>query len=229
MGVEMPTRKISAPPVKRPPMICAGCPYRLYADVVSRLKKRGIIETVFGDIGCNTLLSFFGAMDTWLAMGTSESTRMGFAVARPDKAARCISVLGDSTECHSGMGATRNTIFRNVPGIKVILDNNWTAMTGGQPSPASPVNLAGERTRFSLVDELKGAGADVIVVDAYDRKALRKGFREALELAGKGAFIALVVRGTCIKKVPASKKVPQLTINRDKCDKCPHLSDLPRH
>jgi len=208
------------PPVKRPPMICAGCPYRLYADVVSKLKKRGKIDTVFGDIGCNTLLSFFKAMDAWLAMGTSEGMRTGFSIARPEKAAKCISVLGDSTECHSGMDATRNAIFRNVPGVKVVLDNNWTAMTGGQPSPASPVNLAGDATKFDLVGELKGAGTDVITVSAYDRKAIQKGFKEALERADKGEFVILVVRGTCIKKVPNKNKIQRLTINQNKCDRC---------
>jgi indolepyruvate ferredoxin oxidoreductase alpha subunit len=220
MGFDTPARSVSAAPVKRPPMICAGCPYRLYADVVSKLKKRGKIDTVFGDIGCNTLLSFFGAMDAWLAMGTSEGMRTGFSVARPEKAAKCISVLGDSTECHSGMDATRNAIFRNVPGVKVVLDNNWTAMTGGQPSPASPVNLAGEANKFDIEGEIKGAGADVITVSAYDRKAIQKGFREALGRADKGEFLTLVVRGTCIKKVPGANKVQRLTINTEKCDKC---------
>jgi len=220
MGFDAPARAVSVPPVKRPPMICAGCPYRLYADVVSKLKKRGKIDTVFGDIGCNTLLSFFGAMDAWLAMGTSEGMRTGFSVARPEKASKCISVLGDSTECHSGMDATRNAIFRNVPGVKVVLNNNWTAMTGGQPSPASPVNLAGETTKFDLAGEIKGAGTDVITVSAYDRKAIQKGFREALGRADKGEFVTLEVVGTCIKKVPNKNKVQRLTIDQNKCDRC---------
>ncbi len=220
MGLDVPARKTSVQPIKRPPMICAGCPYRLYADVVSKLKKRGKIHTAFGDIGCNTLLSFFGAMDTCLAMGASESMRTGFSVARPGKAAKCISVLGDSTECHTGLDATRNAVFRNTPGVKVVLDNYWTAMTGGQHSPASPVNLAGEPTKYELVEELKGIGADVITVSAYDRKAIQKALREALDRADKGEFLTLVVQGACIKKVPGKQKIQRLTINTDKCDKC---------
>ena len=83
------------------------------------------------------------AMDTALAMGASEGQRTGYVMSRPEQAGRCMSIIGDSTECHSGMDATRNAVYRNVPGVKVILDNEWTAMTGGQPSPTSPANLAG--------------------------------------------------------------------------------------
>ncbi len=220
MGLAVTDGKLSVPPVKRPPMICAGCPYRLYADVIANLKKRGKIEVVFGDIGCNTLLSFFNAMDAWLAMGTSEPTRTGYAVARPDKAAKCISVLGDSTECHTGMDGTRNAVFRNVPGVKVVLDNEWTAMTGGQPAPSSPTNLAGETNKFDLVRELKGVGTDVLTVSAYDRKALQRTFKEALGRADQGEFLTVVVRGTCIKKVPAAKKAIPVRVDPDKCRQC---------
>ena len=57
------------------------------------------------------------------------------------------------------MDATRNAVYRNIPGVKVILDNSWTGMTGGQPTPTSPVNLAGEKMRFSLPDSLRAHGA----------------------------------------------------------------------
>jgi indolepyruvate ferredoxin oxidoreductase alpha subunit len=34
-----------------------------------------------------------------------------------------------------------------MPGVKVILDNEYAGMTGGQPSPTSPTNLAGQPMR----------------------------------------------------------------------------------
>lgn len=220
LGGEISGRKSVGEPVVRPPMICAGCPYRLFAIAISRLKNRGRIEVAFGDIGCNALLYFMNAMDTGLAMGASESKRTGYVLARPDKAAKCISILGDSTECHTGMDATRNTVFRNVPGVKVVLDNYWTAMTGGQPAPSSPVNLAGEKTDYDLVRALEGNGMPVVVVDAYNRKEVQKSLREALKRAEQGEFITLVVRGSCINKVPNSKKGIQLEIDHEKCDQC---------
>jgi indolepyruvate ferredoxin oxidoreductase alpha subunit len=220
LGTEIAQRKPVGTPVARPPMICAGCPYRLFAETVAKLKKRGNIEIAFGDIGCNALLYFMNALDTGLAMGASESKRTGYAIARPDKAAKCVSILGDSTECHSGMDATRNAVFRNVAGVKIVLDNFWTAMTGGQPAPSSPVNLAGEEVNFDLVKALEGNGMPVVTVDAYDRKDVQKSLKAALKRADEGEFLTLVVRGCCIKKVPNAKKVVTYEADADKCTQC---------
>lgn len=207
-------------PVPRPPLICAGCPYALFAEVVSKMKKRGALEALFGDIGCNTLLYFLQALDTNVAMGASESNRIGYVSSKPESAAKCISVIGDSTECHSGMDATRNAIYRNSPGVKVVLDNEWTAMTGGQNSPASPVNFQGEQNKFNLVASLKGEGAPVVEVDAYDRKAIRTALKEALKEAKAGTFTILVIKGTCIRRVPKSDFGQTLTCDKDLCKAC---------
>jgi indolepyruvate ferredoxin oxidoreductase alpha subunit len=201
-------------------MICPGCPYTLFAETIARMKKRGKLEAIFGDIGCNALLYFLNALDTGLAMGASEAKRTGFVLSRPEMADKCLSILGDSTECHSGMDATRNTVFRKVPGVKVVLDNYWTAMTGGQPAPTSPVNLAGQPNTFDLVKELEAVGTDTVAVDAYNRIELQKALRAAFKNAADGRFTTLVVRGSCLKKLPSAKKGIRLKIDEEKCDKC---------
>ncbi|MCG8529910.1 MAG: 2-oxoacid:acceptor oxidoreductase family protein [Desulfovibrionales bacterium] len=220
LGEHIPSTAIDVPPVPRPPMICAGCPYRLFAQVASKMKKSGKLEAIFGDIGCNTLLYFMDALDTGLAMGASESKRTGYVLSKPKAASKCISLIGDGTECHSGMDATRNAVFRNVAGVKVLLDNEWTAMTGGQPSPSSPVNLAGDKNRFVMTDALRAQGTDVVEVSAYDFKAIRKALRQALEDANSGKFTTLVIQGTCIRKVPKSAYGQKLTVDPEKCVAC---------
>jgi indolepyruvate ferredoxin oxidoreductase alpha subunit len=213
------SRPVAAAPVVRPPVICAGCPYRLFAEEVALLKKKKQLDVVFGDIGCNTLLYFMNALDTGLAMGASEAERTGYILSRPEQAGRVISLIGDGTECHSGLDATRNAIYRNVPGVKVILDNSWTAMTGGQPSLTSPENLAGEEMRFSLPEALKGYGAKVVTVGAYEKKNIRKELKAALAEAQNGAFITLVVTdGACIQKLPASTQ--RVYVEPEACKKC---------
>ena len=207
-------------PVNRPPMICPGCPYRLFAETLSTMKRRGRLTAIFGDIGCNALLYFLGAMDTGVAMGASEAKRAGYVLSRPEMADKVVSVLGDSTECHSGMDATRNTVFRHVPGVKVVLDNYWTAMTGGQPAPTSPVNLAGVANTFDLVAALAATGTPTVAVNAYDRIELQKALRQAFKDAAGGAFTTLVVRGGCLKKLPPAKLHVRLKIDEEKCDKC---------
>lgn len=220
LGAALPRASASLAPVPRPPLICAGCPYRLFGLIVGKLRRQGKLEAVFGDIGCNTLLHFLGAMDTVLAMGASEAKRTGYVLAKPEAAARTLSVLGDSTECHSGMDATRNALFRHVPGVKVILDNNWTAMTGGQPAPTSPVNLAGQANVFRLEESLRGHGAIVTTVDASDKKGIEQALRDALAGAASGAFHVLVVRGMCIRKVPKDRLGSRVAVDAEVCVRC---------
>jgi indolepyruvate ferredoxin oxidoreductase alpha subunit len=207
-------------PLLRPPMICAGCPYRLFGEEVRLMKKKKKIEAIFGDIGCNTLLYFLDAVDTNLCMGASEANRAGYVLSNPEKASRVLSLLGDGTECHSGMDATRNTIFRKIPGVKVIMDNNWTAMTGGQPGPTSPVNFAGVENTFDLQASLKAHGAKVVVVNGYDRKAIKKALPAVLEAAENGEFTTLVVTGTCIRKMPKSAYGTKMAVNEEECKRC---------
>lgn len=212
------TQQVASLP--RPPMICAGCPYRLFGEIVGKMRKKGKLEAVFGDIGCNTLLHFLGAMDTALAMGASEAKRLGYVLSRPEAASKCLALLGDSTECHSGLDATRNTIFRNIPGVKVILNNEWTAMTGGQHAPTSPVNLAGNPNVFDLKGSLKAHGAKVVEVSGYDRKGLEKVLKKALADAEKGVFTTLEVTGTCIRKVPKEAYGVRMEVDPELCVRC---------
>ncbi|THB77898.1 MAG: pyruvate ferredoxin oxidoreductase [Desulfobacteraceae bacterium] len=220
LGQAVDPSRIESGAVPRPPLICAGCPYALFAEVVSKMKRRGDLEAIFGDIGCNSLLYFLQAMDTGVAMGASESKRTGYVASRPGMADKCISVLGDSTECHSGMDATRNAVYRNSPGVKVVLDNEWTAMTGGQNSPASPVNFHGSPNKFDLVSAIRGEGASVVEVDAYHRKSIRTELKKALKNARGGIFTVIVIKGTCIRRVPKPLFGRILTCDKDLCKAC---------
>ncbi len=207
-------------PVPRPPMICAGCPYRLIGEELAKMRKRGKLEAIFGDIGCNTLLYFMNALDTGLAMGASESIRTGYVLSKPEASCSCISLLGDGTECHSGMDATRNAVFRGVPGVKLLLDNEWIAMTGGQPGPSSPHNLAGQPSVFKLDEALRAEGATVITANAYNLKEIRQGLTEAFEAAKNNSYVVLMIRGTCIRKVPKQGCARQLQVDKEKCTRC---------
>ncbi|HOW52182.1 MAG TPA: 2-oxoacid:acceptor oxidoreductase family protein [bacterium] len=207
-------------PVPRPPSICPGCPYRAFALAAQKLKKQKKLYASFGEIGCSTLLHFFNAVDTILCMGGSDGMRQGFVLSRPDHGAKVISVIGDSCECHSGLDGTRNAVFRNVPGVKILLDNRITAMTGGQPAPTSPKNLAGMANKFSLRDAIAAEKCRMVACNSYDLKEVERLLIEALALAEKGEFTCLILEGACIQETEAVKKRRVLTIDRDKCKQC---------
>ena len=213
-------RTASIKPLPRPPSICPGCPYKSLALAAGKLKRRGKLYASFGDIGCSTLLYFFDALDTVSCMGASDSIRQGFVLSRPDMANQLISVIGDSTECHSGLDSTRNAVFRNVPGVKIILDNYTTAMTGGQPAPSSPKNLEGQPHKFNMKTAIEAEGGRTVVVDAYDLKGVEKELKNSLKLAEEGVFSTIILEGECIKEVESDRLLRKLKIDYEKCKDC---------
>lgn len=215
-----PPKALEVEPVKRPPSICPGCPYKAFALTVAKFRKQKKIYASFGDIGCSTLLYFLDALDTCMCMGASDSMRQGVVLSRPELASKVVSVVGDSCECHSGLDSTRNAVFRNTPGVKVVLDNSVTAMTGGQPAPSSPTNLAGVPNKFNLVKAVEAEQVRTVTVDSYDIKAVEAALKEALELAEQGEYSVLVLKGACIQEVSGKDKVRTLAIDYDKCKRC---------
>lgn len=213
-------------PVNRYPAICPGCPYKAVSMAIQTLKKRRKIDIVFGDIGCSTLLHFQKALDLNLCMGASESMRQGYVLSQPQNAHRVISLIGDSSECHSGMDATRNAVFRSIPGVKVILDNSSVAMTGGQKSPTRKNSDGTKKCDLNSVH--KSEGVECINVDAYDYKGIVQNLETALSNAEKGIFSSIVIDGECVQtKNNKGKNETQLLLNQQLCTKCGTCSVCP--
>lgn len=213
-------KSVDIKPMMRPPSICPGCPYKAFALTVDKLKKKKKLYAAFGDIGCSSLLYFLNSLDTVCCMGASDTTRQGFVLSRPDYASKTISVIGDSCECHTGLDATRNAIFRHTPGVKVILDNSVTAMTGGQPAPSSKTNLAGMPNIFSLKRAIEAEGGRMVVVDSYNLNEVDKALTEAMAKAEKGNFTTIILEGLCVREVESKKKVLKISRNYDLCKRC---------
>ncbi|HEX2957643.1 MAG TPA: 2-oxoacid:acceptor oxidoreductase family protein [Chitinispirillaceae bacterium] len=213
-------------PLNRYPSICPGCPYRAVSMAIQALKRNKKIDLVFGDIGCSTLLHFQKTLDINLCMGASESMRQGFVLSNPQQAHRVISLIGDSSECHSGMDATRNAVYRKIPGVKVILDNSAIAMTGGQKSPTRK-NAAGYKS-CNLNSVLEAEGVENVKVDAYDYKEILHNLDVALSRAEQGVFSSIVIDGECVQiKKSCEKKNTQLQLDQHMCKKCGICSVCP--
>lgn len=120
----------------RPPQLCGGCPhidtYKALNEAIAELSK----GRVFSDIGCYTLgaLPPFNSINSCVDMGASITMAKGAANAGLVPA---IAVIGDSTFTHSGMTGLLDAVIDKTPITVLILDNETTAMTGGQPSSAS--------------------------------------------------------------------------------------------
>lgn len=118
----------------RPPALCQGCPHiDSYTAVIEVLKKYEN-GRVFGDIGCYTLGFNMGAINTTVCMGASITMAKG---ASESGIFPSIAVIGDGTFGHSGMTGLLDCVNEKANVVVMILDNDITAMTGGQPSSAN--------------------------------------------------------------------------------------------
>lgn len=121
--------------VSRPPQLCSGCPhidtYNALNDALNEYTK----GRVMSDIGCYTLgaLPPFTSINSCVDMGASITMAKGAADSGLHPV---VSVIGDSTFIHSGITGLVDCVTYNTPITIVILDNETTAMTGGQKSLA---------------------------------------------------------------------------------------------
>lgn len=118
----------------RPPALCQGCPHVDSYEALIEVMKKYEHGRVFGDIGCYTLGFNMGAINTTVCMGASITMAKGASEMGIFPA---VAVIGDGTFGHSGMTGLLDCVNEKANVIVMILDNDITAMTGGQPSSAN--------------------------------------------------------------------------------------------
>ena len=145
---------------KRTPTFCPGCPHRdsssvlleitrqfMDADYMRKHHDSGAVDLVFhGDIGCYSMLKyepFPRLMHNLSAMALGGGSGAGIDPFIENKQ---IVFMGDSTFFHGGMAAISDSIKNNQDITYIILDNQTTAMTGHQPTPAGELDLLGNPT-----------------------------------------------------------------------------------
>ncbi len=137
LGMEEPFEDKVPDVVKgRPPKLCAGCPHIDSYNALGEVLKEYGDGHVFSDIGCYTLgaLEPYNAINTCVDMGASVTMAKGAADAGLHPA---VTVIGDSTFTHSGMTGLLDAVNDKSKITVFILDNDTTAMTGGQDSSAT--------------------------------------------------------------------------------------------
>jgi indolepyruvate ferredoxin oxidoreductase alpha subunit len=136
LGLQVAEEKAIPSIVKnRPPALCKGCPHIYSYNAINEALTSVGKGHVFADIGCYTLgfMEPYNAIDTCVDMGASITMAKGAADAGFLPA---VAVIGDSTFTHSGMTGLLDAVSDNSPITLFILDNETTAMTGGQTSAA---------------------------------------------------------------------------------------------
>jgi len=213
----------SEPKLKaRRPSLCAGCPHRPTFFMIKRLFDEAVYT---GDIGCYTLGVNLSAVDTCLCMGASIGMACGFAKANEetDKRSQIVATIGDSTFFHAGVPALINAVHTGANFVLVLLDNNITAMTGGQPTPATGFTADGSvAVPVNLERLVRGCGVDFLeVVDPYDYDSLEDALTRARTYSvEQGAGVSVVIaRRPCIRTVKLDPQALKFEVGSN-CDRC---------
>ncbi len=221
---EIPSNPRTAPAGGRRPTLCAGCPHRASFFAIKKAAPHGIYT---GDIGCYTLGLNLGAVDTVLCMGAAISQAAGFyhAYKSAEKPPDIVAAIGDSTFFHAGVPALIDAKAQNAGIALVILDNRTTAMTGGQPTPASQCGATGRALSPVAIEPLvKGCGVEFCrTVDPYRVDETIEALKDALKFCRTNGPAVVVARRSCLlERGPEAEaeRVRIPVIVSDACDGC---------
>ncbi len=208
---EPPRPPLQPPP--RPPYFCPGCPH-MGTFYALKLAAAGHNVVWSGDIGCYTLGINTGQQDLATHMGSSVGLGMGIAVA--DKEKLVIATIGDSTFYHAALPQLVDLKTKRIPMVVVIMDNEYTAMTGGQPSPS----------KLIPAEKLAEAvGLKHYAMDPADLKKSIEVAKKAIADAKSGEPVVVVSRRPCILEAyrtarRSGVRPPKYYVVADKCKAC---------
>ena len=204
----------------RRPSLCAGCPHRSAFFMLRQVFDKGIYP---GDIGCYTLGTNMGAVDTCLCMGASIGMASGFSHAKGAESPQVVATIGDSTFFHAGIPALINAVHTKTSFTLVLMDNSVTAMTGGQVTPASERLADGSNASPINIEALiKACGVGFVeVVDPYDYDNLRESFERARDYSFvKSSGVSVIItRRPCIRTKGVELSPDRYTV-LDNCERC---------
>ncbi|MCA1784885.1 MAG: indolepyruvate ferredoxin oxidoreductase subunit alpha, partial [Desulfobacteraceae bacterium] len=208
----------------RKPTLCPGCPHRASFYAIRKAVPKAIYPS---DIGCYTLGSNLGGVDTVLDMGAGITMASGFwhAFQQDGKAKPIVATMGDSTFFHSGTTGLINAVYNDARFVLVILDNGITAMTGMQPAITQGTRVDGRKgNAIALETIVKGCGVEYLqVVDPYDVDHTIAEIKKAHEwaLSPEGGIAVIISRHPCVigLRDQALPEIFEVEIT-DECDDC---------
>ncbi len=194
-----------APPVPvaevhpRPPSFCTGCPERPIFTAMKLVELELGPHHMSADIGCHlfSILPPFNLGATTMGYGLGWAGAAAFNTKEPGK--RTISVMGDGGFWHNGLtSGVGNAVFNQSDNVLVVVDNSYTAATGGQDILSSAASNPIRTTQLSIASAVRGVGVQWVrtITNTYDLAKMRDVLREALTTKEKGPKV-IVAQSEC--------------------------------
>ncbi len=217
---------------QRTPTFCPGCPHRdsssvlleitqqfMDADYMEKHHSSGPVDLVFhGDIGCYSMLKyepFPRLMHNLSAMALGGGSGAGIDPFIDNKQ---IVFMGDSTFFHGGMSAISDSIKNNQDIAYIILDNQTTAMTGHQPTPAGELDLLGNPTFAQDIEQVaQGLAGDSDIEIVRTNPEDRVNYKKYLEktILKPGVKIVIADKECAITYQRRLRREQRKTVTRD--------------
>jgi indolepyruvate ferredoxin oxidoreductase, alpha subunit len=183
----------------RPPSFCTGCPERPIFTGLKLAERELGPHHVASDIGCHlfSILPPFNIGAHTMGYGLGWASAAAFNTRETDK--RTISFMGDGGFWHNGLtSGVGNAVFNQSDSVLVIVDNSYTAATGGQDILSSQASNPIRTTKLSIAEAVRGVGVKWIktITRTYDVAAVRDIFKEALTTKEKGPKV-IVAQSEC--------------------------------
>ena len=178
----------------RPPGFCTGCPERPIFAAMKLVERELGPHHVAADIGCHlfSIMPPFNIGTTTMGYGLGPASASAFNVKA---AKRSIAVMGDGGFWHNGLtSGIGNAVFNKSDGVVLIVDNHYSAATGGQDLLSSRAANRSRSTRHAITEAVKGMGVGWVrqIDRTYDVGRVRDTLKEALttDQAGPKVIVA---------------------------------------
>ena len=209
----------------RPPGFCTGCPERPIFAAMKLVEQELGAHQITGDIGCH----LFACLPPFEIGGAT----MGYGLGPASNAAfdgggktRAISFIGDGGFWHNGLSSSiGNMVFNKSDSVAVIVDNYYSAATGGQDIPSSRAINSTKATNNPISKALEGVGVKWIrqINDTYDVSKMRDVLYEALTTDTPGPKVIVASSECMLNKQRREKPLRNAAIDAGKRTEIPRF------
>ena len=198
----------------RPPGFCTGCPERPIFAAMKLVEKELGKHQIAADIGCH----LFGALPPFEIGGAT----MGYGLGPAANGAfdgggekRPLAIIGDGGFWHNGLSSSfTNMAFNKSDGAVIVVDNYYSAATGGQDVMSSRSKNATKSTGNAISRAIRGLGITWVreVNNTYAVGHLRDQIRAALTTDAPGPKVIIASSECMLNKERREKPLRQRAI-----------------
>ncbi len=213
------TSKLAQTVPARPPSFCIGCPERPIFAATKLVEKELGAHHIASDIGCHlfSINAPFNIGATTMGYGLGPASASAF---NDKKAARrSISFMGDGGFWHNGLtSSVGNAVFNDNDGVIVIVDNFYSAATGGQDILSSRADNKSKSTQHTIKKAVEGVGVKWVrqIDHTYDVGKMRASLKEALATSATGPKVIIASSECMLNRQRREKPVHKAAVSQGK-------------